>query len=456
MPADNSAAYIALDGDGAADRIFAGARRRTRQPGSRDRRVIWLLGKTRQQVGLAVGRFRPGDTSARSGLQSPDFAAPGTLGLAFKVPKRIRIEKILCLTTGACEQHGYLLVVPLDTLLLFKPAQLFRTQPSQFAQDVLVIRAHRFQRPLETRRSSGHFVGWALVHQVAVGRVIQPLDGTALLPVRLVGNFFGVPDRLVVDVGLVQQCGNLLLGLIGHPLFQPGIDFNLALGLYARVMLSILLRRRAISNDLTQLGEVLVFVSADQDVALLLLLGVLRLWIGGFATLDDPVDAQLGIPVAPALADNAVPAVQRQRILDLARDPVHLRVFGERSLTRDFVAPVQRGQNLYRTHHAAPVIGQPDGVLGRSSAHEFWLAGHAEVTALSLAKDVIGGAHAPWPPAAEAAQPAIHQPGVDLAQLSVADPPALESAGAIVLHHHIRFGGQFLYDRLTLGAVEVT
>src|SRR5437879_13697743 len=94
MPADNSAAYIARDGDGAADRILAGARRRTRQPGSGDRRVIWLLGKTRQQVGLAVGRFRPSDTSAGSGLQSPDFAATGTLGIHFKVQKRMRIEKV--------------------------------------------------------------------------------------------------------------------------------------------------------------------------------------------------------------------------------------------------------------------------------------------------------------------------------------------------------------------------
>src|SRR2546422_8612912 len=45
-------------------------------------------------------------------------------------------------------------------------------------------------------------------HQIAEGLVIQPLDGAALLPVRMVGNFFGVPDRLVVDVGLVQQFGD--------------------------------------------------------------------------------------------------------------------------------------------------------------------------------------------------------------------------------------------------------
>src|SRR3989442_7642896 len=303
MPADNSAAYIALDGDGAADRILAGARRRTRQPGSGDRRVIWLLGKTRQQVGLAVGRFRPSDTGAGSGLQSPDFAATGTLGLAFKVPKRIRIEKILCLTTGACEQHGYLLVVPLDTLLLFKPAQLFRTQPSQFAQDVLVIRAHRFQRPLETRRSSGHHVGWALVHQIAEGLVIQPLDGAALLPVRLVGNFFGVPDRLVVDVGLVQQFGNLLLGLIGRPLFQQIVDFNLALGFYPRVMLGILLRRLAITNGLTQSGEKPIVINDHDSVGYLHRFGGLRFRVGGLAAPCDAVDTQLGVPGGPALAD---------------------------------------------------------------------------------------------------------------------------------------------------------
>src|SRR2546422_9240338 len=86
-----------------------------------------------------------------------------------------------------------------------------------------------------------------------------------------------------------------------------------------------LLRRLAITNGLTQADKVLIVISADQDVALLLLLGILGLRIGGLAALDDAVDTQLGIPVAPALADNAVPAIQGQGVLELARDPVHLR-----------------------------------------------------------------------------------------------------------------------------------
>src|SRR3989442_8422495 len=112
----------------------------------------------------------------------------------------------------------------------------------------------------------------------------------------MVGNFFGVSGRLVVDVGLVQQCGNLLLGLIGRPLFQQIVDFNLALGLYPRVMLGILLRRLAITNDLTQAGKALIVINADPDVGLLLLFGGLGLRGGGLAALAGAPGTQLGFP----------------------------------------------------------------------------------------------------------------------------------------------------------------
>src|SRR5713101_1727366 len=127
----------------------------------------------------------------------------------------------------------------------------------------------------------GHLVGGALVQQIAEGGVVQPLDGAALLPVRMVGDLFGIPHRLVVDVGLV-----------------------------AGVVLGILLRQLAVAGDLAERSEVLVVVRADQDIALLILLGVFGLRIGGLAALDDPMHAQLGVPVAPALAGDAVPAVQ--------------------------------------------------------------------------------------------------------------------------------------------------
>jgi hypothetical protein len=55
----------------------------------------------------------------------PDLAAPGAFGFALKVPKWVRIKKVLGLTSGACEQHSYLLFIPLDAFLLFEPPQLF-------------------------------------------------------------------------------------------------------------------------------------------------------------------------------------------------------------------------------------------------------------------------------------------------------------------------------------------
>ena len=101
------------------------------------------------------------------------------------------------------------------------------------------------------------------------------------------------------------------------------------------------------------------------------------------------MDAQLGIPIAPALAGDAVLAVEGQGILELAGDAVHLRVLGKGALAGDVIAPVQRRQNLRGTHHAAPVVGQPNRVLGRRAAEVFLFAGHAEVAALRLSENVV-------------------------------------------------------------------
>src|SRR5713101_8000576 len=129
----------------------------------------------------------------------------------------------------------------------------------------------------------GHLVGGALVQQVAEGGVVQPLDGAALLPVRMVGDLFGIPHRLVVDVGLVQDGSHLLLGFVGRPFFERRVDLHLALGLDAGVVLGILLHQLAVAGGLAERGEILVVVRADQDIALLILLGVLGLRIGGLA-----------------------------------------------------------------------------------------------------------------------------------------------------------------------------
>jgi len=78
------------------------------------------------------------------------------------------------------------------------------------------------------------------VQQLAVGRIVEPANRAALLKVGLVGDLLGVPDRLVDDVGGVQDLRHLFLGLVRRPLLQGGIDFHLALGLDADVGLGVL------------------------------------------------------------------------------------------------------------------------------------------------------------------------------------------------------------------------
>src|SRR5260370_529501 len=123
-----------------------------------------------------------------SGRQILPYPAHWVLPLKFQ--KGYGSRKFFVLQPEHISSIGYLLILSSDALLFFQSPQIFRAQPGQLAQDALVVRAHRFEGPLEARRGLRHLVRGALGDQVAEGRGVQPLHGAAVLPVRVVGDLF--------------------------------------------------------------------------------------------------------------------------------------------------------------------------------------------------------------------------------------------------------------------------
>src|SRR5450756_571509 len=94
-------------------------------------------------------------------------------------------------------------------------------------------------------------------------------------------------------------------------------------------------------------------------------------------------------------------------------------------------------------------------MLSWSAAQELLLAGHAKVAALRLSENVVISADTSRSPAAKTTEPTVDEPGIDFLQLTVSDAPAVEGAGAVVLHEHVGLGGQFLDQCLSFRLAEV-
>src|SRR5690606_18206719 len=180
----------------------------------------------------------------------------------------------------------------------------------------------------------------------------------------------GVPDGLVDDAGLVENGLDVFLGLVLGPLLDLGIDLDLAFGLDPVGMGRVLVAQIGTVHHSAELLPILIGVGGDEDVAFLVLLRVLRIGVGGQTALDDAVDAQLGIPVAPALADDAEGLVEGQGVLQHPGNAVHLGDFDEGAAAALGLPAIQSSQDVHYTHHASPVVGEPDGVLGGGAAQE--------------------------------------------------------------------------------------
>src|SRR5674476_1298675 len=128
--------------------------------------------------------------------------------------------------------------------------------------------------------------------EVAVDRIVDPLDRAAQLPVGLLGNLLGVPNGLVVDAGLVEERCYVFLGLVLRPGLDGIVDGALILGLDAVVVLRERRREVLRPDHAAQLLEVLVRVGRDEDVPHLGLLRVLGAWICLLYTSPSPRDRQ--------------------------------------------------------------------------------------------------------------------------------------------------------------------
>jgi hypothetical protein len=167
------------------------------------------------------------------------------------------------------------------------------------------------------------------------------------------------------------------------------------------------------------------------------------------------MDGEEAVPVPPPLGHQAVAAVEGDAVGEVALGPLHLGILHEVPQAGDIVPPVHTGQDLEGAHHPSPVVHDPDGLFGGVASLIEGPAGDREAATLGLTQDVVTGPLAARAPAAEPSQPLVDEPRIRLAELTVADPPAVEGAGPVVFHHAVGLVGQHLDDRLPLRLMEV-
>ena len=175
--------------------------------------------------------------------------------------------------------------------------------------------------------------------------------------------------------------------------------------------------------------------------------------IGREAAGADAVDADFGVPVAPAHADDAGAAPQGQAVFGVAGGALHLGALEVVAQVGHRVPPVEAGQHGGGDQHADGVVHDPGGVLaGEAGAGSPGpVAGEGEDAALGLAQDVVGGPVPAGAEAAEAAAPGQDDSGVHLFAGAVADLPAVEGAGPVVPDHEVGLLHQAVEDLLGFG-----
>jgi hypothetical protein len=167
------------------------------------------------------------------------------------------------------------------------------------------------------------------------------------------------------------------------------------------------------------------------------------------------VHAKQRFPVPEPLGDDPRPPVEGDEIGQVPLGAVHLGVFQEVPLARDVVSPVEARDDVERRDRPAPVVHDPDGLLGGHPAVLLVPPGDREAASLGLPEDVVGSAVPPRAPAAKAPHPLIDDPGVDLGVLPVPDPPPVKGARPVVLGEDVGLGGQTLHDLDRFRLVEI-
>ncbi len=256
------------------------------------------------------------------------------------------------------------------------------------------------------------------------------------------------------DAGVGQGLYDLRPALVRGPLLQGRVDLDLRPGVDPVLVRLVFPVEILESGDVAELLEVRVVEGGDHHVpGVVLVLRVLRIGEVGLAAQDDPVDAELGVPVAPPLADDPEPAVERHGVPAEPGRGLDLGELDHGAQPR-LPPPVDGGQDSVGDQGPGSPVDDPVGVLGAVSPHVLMHAGDGSKPGVGLSQDVVGAAE-DLGPVAEAASPHVDEPRVDLLEIPVAHLPPVEGSGPVELRQPVAHLDEPVEDVHHLGDVVV-
>ena len=294
----------------------------------------------------------------------------------------------------------------------------------------------------------------ALHEHISKEGVLQPPEAPPFLHVPGLVDLPVVHHRSGQDAGVGQGLDDLRPRLILGPLLEGRVDLDLALSLDPVLVGLVLVIQLLLSGDVAQLLEVRVVEGGHHHVpGFELLLRVLGIRIIRFASQDDPVGAELRVPVPPSLADDAKPAVHRHAIPGEPGRGLHLGEL-DHGAEPGLPPPVDGRQDPVGDQGAGGPVDDPVGGLGAVPPHILGHTGDGRKPGVGLPQDVVGAAE-DLRPIAKAAAPHVDESGVDLLECPVAHLPPVEGPGPVQLGETVAHLDQPVEGLLHLGDVVV-
>ncbi len=315
--------------------------------------------------------------------------------------------------------------------------------------DLDVVRANRPPEPLHLPGGFGHQTRGVtpLHHHIAKERVIQPADGAALPVVFRFIDFFVVHDRSGQQAGILQNPDDLGTALVCGPIFNGLVDFDLGRGADAFLVSFITVEHIRLLDDVAQGLEVGIRKGAEHDIAgFELLLGIDGIREVGLTGHDDAVDAELGVPVAPALPDDTKVAVQRGGVGAAAGGSLHLGEF-DHGAQAGFLPPDQGRQCRHGDLGAGVPVDDPVGGFGGMAAKVLVSPGDGGQAGVGLTQNIIGAAEN-LGAITETATPDIDKSRVKFLQMPIALFPFVKGAVAVALGQAVALPHQVVENRL--------
>ena len=186
------------------------------------------------------------------------------------------------------------------------------------------------------------------------------------------------------------------------------------------------------SGNGAQFFKILILESGDHDIpGIMLVLRIGNIRKIGLAAQNDAVCTELRVPVAPALADNAEPAVHGRGIAQASGGRLHLGKLDHGAQTGGF-APVDGRQDSEGDLGSGIPVNAPVGMFGAVAAHKVMHTGDRSQPGVGLSQNIVGSAE-DFGPVAETAAPHIDEPGVQLLKVQITLFPLIKGSGTIAL-----------------------